>query len=165
MVPRVRTFTIEVTTETGVLTYPSRYDLRLVGFSHDSLDEDAVYEPGELVRVFDVEVENTGGMPTPTKDELALQLVGGGWVVPEPGELTCVRGLAPGARYRVPGELRFRIKDFTPTDPGAPLEVEESILHRAMLPSVRRAFEAYQRDEALEAGRFVIRFPVRVSAV
>lgn len=158
-------FAIEVKSEAGVKTYASRYDLRLVSFAHDSLNEDAVYEPRELVRVFDVEVENTGGMPTPKKDDLRLSLVGGGWVIPEPGDLLCAPGIEPGARHAVKGELRFRIKDFTPAAPADPLEVEESILHRAMLPSVHREFEGYQRGEAIEQGRFVIRFPIRLSPV
>ena len=159
-------FAIEVKTADGKLaTYPSRYDLRLVSFAHDSLNEDCVYEPRELVRVFDLEVENAGGMPTPSKDELALALATGGWVKPEPGELKCVRGLEPGKRYKVPGELRFRIADHTPTGPSAPLEIEESIFQRAMLPSVKRDFEHYQEGEAALQGRFVIRYPIRVSTV
>jgi hypothetical protein len=159
-------FAIEVSSADGKLTtYPSRYDLHLVSFSHDSLNEDCVYEPRELVRVFDLEVENVGGMPTPSKDELALALAAGGWVKPEPGELRCVCGLAPGSRYKVPGELRFRIADHTPTAPSDPLEVEESIYQRAMLPSVKRDFEHYQEGDAVEQGRFVIRYPVRLSTV
>ncbi|MBA3461862.1 MAG: hypothetical protein H0T46_18015 [Deltaproteobacteria bacterium] len=159
-------FAIEVTTAGGkITTYPSRYDLQLVSFAHDSVNEDAVYEPRELVRVFDLEVENVGGMPTPGKDELELALAPGGWVKPEPGELKCVRALDAGARYKVPGELRFRIADHTPTEPSAPLEIEESILQRAMLPSVRRDFENYQEGDAVEQGRFVIRYPVRISAI
>ncbi|HEY5935751.1 MAG TPA: hypothetical protein VIU61_13980 [Kofleriaceae bacterium] len=157
--------TIEVTGETGVQRYSSRYDLRLAAFAHDSLNEDAVYEPHELVRVFDLVVENVGGMPTPGKDELKLALVPGGWVKPEPGELLCKPGIPAGERHDVKGELQFRIADFTPKEPGDPLEVEESILHRALLPSVRRSFEHYQEGDALEAGRFIIRFPARVSAV
>lgn len=159
-------FAIEVKTADGKLTtYPARFDLRLVSFAHDSLNEDAVYEPREMVRVFDLEVENAGGMPTPANDELALALATGGWVKPEPGELTCVRGLAPGARYKVPGELRFRIADHTPSGPSAPLEIEESIFQRAMLPSVNRDFEHYQEGATVEQGRFVIRYPIRVSTV
>lgn len=159
------TFAIRVTDGDTVTAYPSRYDLRLVSFAHDSLNEDAVYEPRELVRVFDLEVENVGGMPTPRKDELALALASGGWIRPEPGELRCTPGLAPGERYKVPGELRFRIADHTPAGPSDPLEVEESILQRAMLPSVRRDFERYQEGDALAQGRFVIRYPLRLSPI
>ena len=158
-------FQIHVRSGDSIATYTSRYDLRLVAFAHDSLNEDAVYEPNELVRVFDLEVENVGGMPTPAKDKLALALQPGGWVKPEPGELACMPGLAAGERYRVPGELVFRIKDFVPAEPSDPLEVEETILQRAMLPSVRRGFDAYQTADATEQGRFVIRFPLRVSPV
>lgn len=154
------TFTIRV----GDATYESRYDLRLASFAHDSANEDAVYEPNELVRVFGLEVENVGGMPTPKRDVLALALEPGGWVKPEPGQLECKPGLEPGARYQVPGELKFRIKDFVPAEPGDPLEVDETILQRAMLPSVRRAFEEYQQPED-ELGKFVIRFPLRCSPV
>lgn len=159
-------FAIEVTGAGGVVqTYPSRFDLRLVSFAHDSLNEDCVYEPGEVVRVFDLEVENTGGMPTPNQDALDLALVAGGWVRPEPGQLRCTPGLAAGARLAVAGELRFRIDDWSPTEPGEPLEAEESILHRALIPSVHRELADYQVGAALEAGKFVIRFPARASAV
>ena len=159
------TFGIRVKEGDGYTSYPSRYDLRLVSFAHDSENEDAVYEPRELVRVFDLEVENVGGMPTPRKDELALALASGGWIRPEPGELRCTPGLAPGARYKVPGERRFRIADHAPIGPSDPLEVEESILQRAMLPSVRRDFERYQEGDAIEQGRFVIRYPLRLSPI
>ncbi|MDX2086527.1 MAG: hypothetical protein SFX73_01700 [Kofleriaceae bacterium] len=158
-------FVIEVVDGERRTRYLSRYDLRLVGFQHDNANQDAVYEPGELVRVFDLEVENVGGMPTPAKDELALVLAPGGWVKPEPGELRCKPGLGAGERYKVPGELRFRIAAHTATEPSDPLEVEESILQRAMLPSVRRDFADYQAGDALEQGRFVIRYPVRCSPV
>jgi hypothetical protein len=161
----VGTFGIRVKEGDSYTSYPSRYDLRLVSFAHDSLNEDAVYEPRELVRVFDLEVENVGGMPTPKKDELALALASGGWIRPEPGELRCKPGLDPSARFKVPGELRFRIADHTPKGPSDPLEVEESILQRAMLPSVRRDFERYQEGDAIEQGRFVIRYPIRLSPV
>lgn len=162
----VGNFAIEVTHDDGTLTtYPSRYDLRLISFAHDSLNEDCVYEPRELVRVFDLEVENTGGMPTPAKDELELALAAGGWVEPEEGRLLCQRALAPGQRYRVPGELRFRIAPHTPSGPSNPLEVEESIFQRAMLPSVKRAFERYQEGDAVDQGRFIIRYPIRLSPI
>ncbi len=161
---RAGKLTIEVTADGKVERYDSRYDLRLVNFSHDSLNEDCVYEPGEKVRVFDLEVENVGGMPTPAHDELSLSLIEEGWVQPEPGELQCEKALAAGARHKPKGELLFRIADWTAKEPGDPLEVEESILQRALLPSVRRGFEHYQEGEAIAAGKFVIRFPARLSA-
>jgi hypothetical protein len=161
----VGSFAIRVTDGTSSTTYESRYDLRLVSFSHENLNEDAVYEPREVVRVFDLEVENVGGMPTPKKDELSLALATGGWVKPEPGELKCRPGLPPGERFKVPGELRFRIADHTPDKPSEPLEVEESIYQRAMLPSVHRDFESYQTGDAIQQGKFVIRYPARLSAV
>ncbi|NVB76770.1 MAG: hypothetical protein HOV81_00110 [Kofleriaceae bacterium] len=158
-------FEIRVATESGVKSYASRYDLRLVQFRHDSLNQDCVYEPGELARVFGIVVKNVGGMPTPAKDDLQLSLVAKGWVLPEPGELLCPPGLAPNVCHEMAGELTFRIKEFEPTSPGDPLEAEESILHRALLPSVHRAFADYQRLDALKAGAFVVRFPVRTSEV
>jgi hypothetical protein len=158
-------FSIEVTADGEVTSYPSRYDLRLVAFAHDTPNADYVYEPDELVRVTGIEVQNTGGMPTPRHDELRLELVAGGWVRPEPAALTCAPGLAPGDTYRVPGELTFRIASHTPDAPGPPLEVEESIVHRAMLPSVGRGFDRYQDAAAVDAGRFVIRYPARASEI
>ena len=159
------TFSIQVTGGDGAVTaYDSRYDLRLAGFAHENANEDAVYEPGELVRVFDLEVENVGGMPTPSQADLQLTLLAGGWVAPEPGELLCPRALAAGARVKLPGDLRFRIRDVDMVAPSEPLEVEEGILQRAMLPAVGRAFEQYQAA-TLADGTFVIRFPARASTV
>lgn len=158
------TYQICVRTDSVTHWYSSRYDLRLVGFAHDSLNEDGVYEPGEIVRVFDLVVENIGGMPTPAKDDLFLSIVRGGWVIPETGDLACPPGLEPNRPHAISGELKFRIKEHEATLPGDPLEVVEQIVHRALLPSVQRVFANYQVD-AVQHGRFVIRYPVRLSPV
>lgn len=56
--------------------------VRLVGFRHADASPDGVYEPGERVRVHGLRVQNTGGMPTPSKDELRLALVPTPWLEP-----------------------------------------------------------------------------------
>jgi hypothetical protein len=158
-------FAIEVKSTKGVATYASRYDLCLVSFAHDTADQDCVYEPQETVRVFDIEVENTGGMPTPAHRDIELTLVRRGWVAPVDERLILPRALAPGERCTLDGALHFVIGDWKPQRPDDPLELEEVMGHRARLPSVYRDFAGYEHEGSREMGQFVIRFPVRAEPI
>lgn len=159
-------FAIEVKTAEGMKTYESRYDVRLIGFAHESANRDCVYEPQETIRVFDIEVENTGGMPTPAHRDIELSLVQSRWVAPREERLVLPRSLGPGERCRLEGQaLHFVIGDYQPRGPDARLEVEEAIRHRARLPSVYRDFADYEHEGSREQGLFLIRFPVRVEPI
>ncbi len=147
----------------GEKRYNSRYRLILESFSHESINADAVYEPGEMIRVFDLVSRNVGGMPTPTHSDLIARLRRTGWVHPEKEQLVVPPGLEAGLRCELKGELNFRIGEYTPKGPSDPLEIEESVRLRATLPEVHRDFPAFESDESDEFGKFVIRFPVRIS--
>ncbi|MBL4634702.1 MAG: hypothetical protein JKY56_12585, partial [Kofleriaceae bacterium] len=149
--------------DSGEKRYSSRYRLSLESFSHESINADAVYEPGEMIRVFDLVSRNVGGMPTPTHSDLIARLRRTGWVHPEKEELVVPPGLEAGLRCELQGELKFRIGEYTPNGPSDPLEIEESVHLRATLPEVRRDFPAFESDKSDEYGKFVIRFPVRIS--
>lgn len=164
----------------GVTSYPSRYHLRLLDFRHTGSHPDGIYEPGEIVRVSDIVVENVGGMPLPTADEVAVELLLGDWVRPErsergeaadaaepgaSGRLLCAPGLGAGERQRLEGELRFRLREYEPEEPGPALAVREEIGHRAFIPAVKREFSGFQDEAAREAGRLVVSFPARIASV
>ncbi len=157
-------FSIQVHGEGGKEErYPSRYRLCLVGFTHGGRVDDGIYEPGEEIVVSAVEVENLGGMPMPTGDEVAVELMLGDWVMPVAGKLVCPLGLSPGARARLDGELTFRVRDHDPSGPGAPFYREEVICARAYAPVLRREFPAFQTGPAYERGRIEISFPAELS--
>ncbi|MCP4201671.1 MAG: hypothetical protein GY769_07030, partial [bacterium] len=160
-------FAIEVASKTGVQTYNSRYDLRLVDFAHESGNRDCVYEPQETVRVFAIEVENSGGMPTPKHRDIELSLVRDRWVAPVDDErLLLPRGLAAGERCQLEEKtLHLVIGDYRPSGPDDPLEVEETIRQRAHLPAVFRDFAAYENEDSRARGKFLIRFPVRAEPI
>jgi len=160
-------FAIDVVADTGEVTsYASRYELRLRALEHESANVDWVYEPGERIRVGGVAVENVGGMPTPLHRELRVELVRGGWVEPADDQFLLVPpGLEAAARAELPGQLEFRVRDFAPGGPDAPLAVTETLNIRAWLPSVHRGFDDFCGDDVASLGRFVVRYPVRLSAI
>lgn len=166
-------FRIEVRgADARVTSYPSRYDLRLVSFAHRNENDDGVYEPGEKVYVRAIEVENVGGMPTPAHHDVVIGLVRGGFVEPEEDEsgrartLTLPRSLAPGQRHLFPREeLALTLAPFVPKGPTGPLAAPETLRLHAVLPDVRRSFDAFDAGVGEANGSIVVRFPVELSAI
>jgi len=154
-------FTIHLKHQDQIAQYPARYDLRLVSFTHRSKNHDGIYEPQEEVLVEKIAVKNVGGMPTPGHCDVELRLRPAGWVLPQDVSLTVPRRLAPGQTHVFEDEaLVFRIGDFLPEGPDAPLARPETVRHRADLPLVARGFGDYEGTVSDEQGVFVIRFPV-----
>jgi len=159
-------YEIHVTTESGVEKYDSCYDIALESFSHESLNADSVYEPGERIRVENFVGRNVGGMPTPKHRDITTRLVREGWVYPDEGEqLLLPRGIKAGETFSHSDPLHFTIGDFVPKGPSDPLEQEETLELRATLPAVSRDFTRYETEDSTACGQFVIRFPVRVSKI
>ncbi len=158
-------FEIQVHDADGsVRSYPNRYHLRLVGFAHASENHDGIYEPGERVEVTGLRVENVGAMPTPPNHPIELGLDSLGWVWPEEQVLLLPPAVAPGDTAVVDGSLWFAIQDWEPEEPGDALELVEHVVHTAYLPAAYRAFDGYHATGDPK-GRFVVRHPVRVSAI
>ena len=158
-------FAITVSGPDGEHGYPSCFDLKLTGFRHRSDNADGIYEPGERIHVLDLEVENTGGMPTPAHHDIELTLQKLGWVVPEDEKLVLPRSLPPGRRHKFQEAeaLHFHVGEYEPRGPEDPLACPEVIRHGATLPDVRRAFRQYEGRVSEEAGSFVISFPIQSS--
>lgn len=158
------TFAIHVTSPSGTRAYPSRFDLRLVSFVHASANDDDVYEPEEKVHVRRIEIQNTGGMPTPSRREIRLTLRDKGWIAADPGHLVAPPSLAPGARHVFETEeLTFTLGAFHPSRPSDPLAEEQVIHHRAFVPDANRELGDYESAASVEMGRFTVRFPVEVT--
>lgn len=159
-------FTIHLKHQDQIAQYPARYDLRLVSFTHRSRNHDGIYEPQEEVLVEKIAVENVGGMPTPGHCDVELRLKQAGWVLPQDACLALPRRLAPGQMHVFENEsLVFRIGDFLPEGPDAPLARPETVRHRADLPIVARGFHGYEGTVSDDLGVFVIRFPVEAGEI
>lgn len=159
-------FTIHVKHQDQIAQYPARYDLQLVSFTHRSRNHDGIYEPQEEVLVEKIAVKNVGGMPTPGHCDVELRLQQAGWVLPHDMSLPVPRRLAPGQTHVFETEaLVFRIGDFLPEGPDAPLARPETVRHRADLPLVARGFQGYEGTVSDEQGVFVIRFPIEAGDI
>ncbi|MEQ9319780.1 MAG: hypothetical protein RIF41_11525, partial [Polyangiaceae bacterium] len=158
-------FTIVVDGPDGETEYPSRYEVRLTGFVHQSENADGVYEPQERVMVSNIAVTNVGGMPTPTHSDVEVRLEQRGWIIPEDAHLLVPRGLPSGDTVELDDPLWLTIGDYRPHGPDDPLAVPETIHLRADLPAAQRAFEAFDDEVAEEQGPFVIAFPVETSPI
>ncbi|AKU99444.1 PE_PGRS [Labilithrix luteola] len=159
------TFTIAVVERDGIHHYADRYDLKLVGFRHRNENGDGIYEPEETIYVTDVEVQNTGKMPTPAHHDIVIAIVETDWIAPAEATLVVPRSLAPGERHLFRGlELPFKLRVFNPQRAGAALKKAETIRLQASLPRVRSVFEGFAvTEEAMQMGRIAVRFPLEIT--
>ena len=146
----------------GDQSYGSCYALSLRGLSHVSLNEDGIYEPGERVRVRDIQVQNTGGMPLPQRP-IEIEVSAQEWIEPCSEPIRAPAGLASLAGARLPGEVQFRIGDYQASEPGAPFGHSCEFTLRAHLPAVERELTAFAETLAPEVTRFRIGFPATLS--
>ena len=150
----------------GRADYPSRYHLRLVSLEHRTLNGDFVYEPRETIIASQITLENVGSMPTPTGSDVHISIEQQGWIdADEHQHLVVPRGLGPGQKVTLDGDLRFRLSEYKPRHAAAPLEVEEALTTRARVEAVRRSFDGFVGDEVRDQCLFVIRFPLACSPV
>lgn len=158
-------FAIEIVERAGLRSYPGRYDLTLVGFRHRNENDDGIYEPEETIYVTEIEVENTGLMPTPAHHDIVIRVVETNWIAPGEAKLVVPRSLAPGERHRFRGlELPFKLRVFNPQRTGDAFNASETISLQALLPRVRRTFGDFATTAAAkQMGRFEIRFPIEIS--
>jgi hypothetical protein len=165
---RPGSFAIEVVGDDGrVQSYPSRYELQVVGFQHDNDNRDGVYEPDEKVSVTRIAVKNVGAMPTPKHHDVVIGVVEKGWVdADESQTLTLPRAIAPGETHVFEREsLTLKLQGHAPTAPGAPLAERETIHLFCALPAANRQFGAFESTLDPKTGQIVVQFPVEVSAI
>ena len=162
--------TIEVVVPGGTTrTYSSRYDLRLVSFTHRNDNDDGVYEPGEKGFIGEITVENTGGMPLPTHHDVHVAITRGGWSFPVEDErgapltLKVPRGLGPGARHVFREELPFVLGAHRPEGPQSPLAAAETLRLHATLPDVLRSFGSFDTGATEANGKIVVRHPLEIA--
>ncbi len=167
---RAGRFGIEVVLPGGTIrTYATRYDLRLVSFTHRNDNDDGVYEPGEKGFIGEITVENTGGMPLPTHHDVHVALTRGTWTFPVEDErgapltLKVPRGLGPGARHVFREELPFVLGAHRPEGPQSPLAAAETLRLHATLPDVLRSFGSFDTGATEANGKIVVRHPLEIA--
>lgn len=93
-------------------TYPSPYSLQAVKFDIIDENEDGINEPGKYLKVHNVRVRNSGGMPYPQSRSIHLLIKGAQFLDPvtsEPIELPLY--IQPVQEVEVPGVLRAFIRN------------------------------------------------------
>jgi hypothetical protein len=167
---RAGRFTIEVEEQNGPSrSYPSRYDLRLVSFTHRNENDDGVYEPGEKAYIGGITLENTGGMPLPSHHDVHVGLCRGAWAYPvedesgRPLTLKVPRGLGAGERHVFREELPLVLGTHRPEGATAPLAAPETLRLEAILPAARRSFGAFDAGAAEQNGKIVVRHPLEIA--
>ncbi len=168
---RAGRFTIEVNENGASRSYPSRYDLRLVSFTHRNENDDGVYEPGEKAYIGGITVENTGGMPLPSHHDVHVGLTRGAWTYPvedergRPRTLKVPRGLGAGDCHVFREELPLVLGLHRPEGATGPLAAPETLRLEAILPSARRSFGAFDAGAAEQNGKIVVRHPLEIAPI
>ncbi len=139
--------------------YRQRYEVEVVRYDVQLTDEFA--EPSSEVRLANITVRNTGGMPTPQRYPPVLVLPASHWAEPRGDELPLPRSLEPGETYTFHQDaLRATVPDIDAVPVGEPLRQRDRIAPLSRQSGANRWFDnLHPRQE------FEIAFPAELAAV
>jgi len=119
--------------------YPSLYNIVVVGFEVVDENGDGINEPGEHVLVRNIYVQNTGGMPTPTRSMIPVLIHGSMWLDPIPEPVYLPVGIQPGETVEVPGVLRaFIQQERAPRQMGVKFSATDEMKLIGVMPGIDR---------------------------
>ena len=108
------------------LEYLRRYEVEVTSYDVELTDRFA--EPTSALRVDNITVQNTGGMPTPTRLPVEILLATSRWVTPRQHTLLVPRSLEPGESYRFSNEfLLADVPDIDSVPEGDPLRQTDRV--------------------------------------
>lgn len=143
---------------TGTTIYRDAIDLRLTSFSFRESNANGVFEPGEVVEVTDLVVQNQSDMPwIPGKAKALLSLGASNWITAEPIELEipAVNGRSSTTLGKV---FRFRIRDNQLPVSENRLALSEAIVPIGRITRIDRTPRGLQLPKTL-----VISYPVEIT--
>lgn len=111
-------FNVEVMTDEGVVRYPGPYRLALKGFrlvpsiSLTTWHQETLLANGDTVAIEDIEISNSGHIPTPAGQGFRISVRANEWCTPASNELFILDSIAPGESVIVPGKLFFTVKEL-----------------------------------------------------
>ncbi|PGG99856.1 hypothetical protein AJ80_09278 [Polytolypa hystricis UAMH7299] len=141
--------------------YHGCYDLRVSGFEIVDENEDGINEPGEHIFVENIQVHNTGVMPSPSLTRIPLGMLPSEWLdgsIPQDGVLLPT-SIPPGGVYEARGSMKAFIKQEPGLrqTPNNPLVVNETVDIIAIMPGVNRPLNNFTIQSAV-----VIQFPLQL---
>ncbi|MDZ4081602.1 MAG: hypothetical protein U1E10_01580, partial [Bdellovibrionales bacterium] len=142
----------------GTTIYKNAIDLRLSSFSFRESNANGIFEPGEVIEVTDLVVQNQSDMPwVPGKAKALLSLGSGNWITAEPIEIEI-----PAVNGRTSTTLgktfRFRIRDTQLPVSENRLSLSESIVPFGRITRIERTPRGLQLPKTL-----VISYPVEIT--
>ncbi|MBS1958095.1 MAG: hypothetical protein JST80_01355 [Bdellovibrionales bacterium] len=144
----------------GGKSYTTRYDFRVVGFDIDSENHDGIMEPGEIITVSNIRIQNIGGMPSPKYAPLKIFLRSHGWLISMNKSLQVESSIEPGQTADVVGTLQFRLDQEGTSTVGQPLGQPESVSPRVNQTKVDRDFVNSETQN-----NFLVRYPLQVDPI
>lgn len=134
-------------------TYPSRYQLVVVGFEVYDENGDGVNEPGEHVLVTKIYVQNTGGMPSPTQCQIPVLIHGSMWLDPIQDPVYIPSGIQPGETVEVPGVLRaFIQQERSRRQMGVTFSATDDLKLIGVMPGINRVLPEFCGATTIKIG-------------
>lgn len=144
----------------GSNRYRKAFDLRIASYQFQELSPNGVFEPGEVVEVREMRIQNQSDMPwQPTKAKALLVLTNSAWTIAEPIELE-IPAVGPMESVTLPGRYRFRIKDNTLPAAEGRMVVEDKIVPLGRVTRVEKHPDGLKLPKTL-----VISYPVEISKI
>lgn len=122
--------------------YTSLYEIRLSNFKSRPVTNNGIHEPGDTIEVFDIEVSNVGGMPTPTGNRVRVSLVTNDGMETNTGEILLKDPIPAGSTVRLPDRIIFTLKEYS-GDGKVALADKKSLDLRAEMVRVPYAFNQF----------------------
>ncbi|KAI1420346.1 hypothetical protein F5Y12DRAFT_773664 [Xylaria sp. FL1777] len=138
--------------------YSSLYSLALTDFDVEDENGDGIFEPGEHLFVRRITVQNSGGMPSPTRS-IQLDMVESDWFKLVDGHdgRTFLPSIREGSSVTIDGPIKVRIReqeDHEIPEIGNLFIHNEAIKLNAIMPWIEREISNFEFNKMIE-----IRYP------
>ncbi|GAW12934.1 hypothetical protein ANO14919_023070 [Xylariales sp. No.14919] len=138
--------------------YTSLYSLALTDFDVEDENGDGIFEPGEHLFIRRITIQNSGGMPSPTRP-IQLSMVESDWFKPVFGRegWAFLPSVREGSSVTIDGPIKVRIREqeeYEIPEIGALFICREVIHLNAVMPWLEREIPNFEFNKVVE-----IRYP------
>ncbi|KAI0420609.1 hypothetical protein F5X98DRAFT_331382 [Xylaria grammica] len=138
--------------------YSSLYSLALTDFDVEDENGDGIFEPGEHLFIRRITIQNSGGMPSPTRP-IQLSMVESDWFKPLFGRegWAFLPSIREGSSVTIDGPIKVRIREqeeYEIPEIGALFICREVICLNAVMPWLEREIPNFEFNKVVE-----IRYP------
>ncbi|KAF2970549.1 hypothetical protein GQX73_g3031 [Xylaria multiplex] len=134
--------------------YSSLYNLELTDFDVEDENGDGIFEPGEYLFIRRITVQNSGGMPSPTRS-IHLNVVESDWfkLVDEHNGQTFLPSIREGSSVTIDGLIKVQIREREEheiPETGVLFIRHEAIRLNAIVPQVEREIPNFKFNRVIE---------------